>query len=1328
MPFYDQDGEGVQSAGLATWGVEPEKKQKPETGELFEAAFMRENSLGSLAARVSSGPNVPPDPRFDPWQDIKGYEDYAASFMRANSLEDVAAIKGRIDKERQRAELLYSGGAMGTVAELVAGIADPINLIPVGGQTVMVGKMGARALSGALRVGAAGLASGIVQEAALQATQDTRTMEESAVNVAAQTFLSGLLGGAVGMVAGRDISALAKGAMEDGESIARDIESNIPNSGGTLSAGLTPPGFGTGSVGAAQLGRTLEQESIARLGGIEEKLAFSAPTLRTQVSPVVATRSLAQDLAEQPLITKGNLEGLPSPTATESVIRQWQYPLAKGLSEIDNIFVKYRMGADRMPVGNLVRIAATDLFQRSEKLGRDEFLEAVGRAMRRSDAHEIPEVAEAAKYLRKTIFDPLKDLAIERGLLPEDVDPGTASSYLMRQYNYGKIAAERNKFTDILTDWYAAEQTKKADIKRRVTDLTTDLQDLEGRAAKAEAQIEGRESTLAKTEVRQSEVKRLREFAYKRSAKMSEPLDVLNERIKGLQEQIGPHLSQLDELRNSISAEKEKFPEIKEADALIWKLIGAGKKVRESQEIVDTVDALKEFSDALQGVRGGFSEGVRSATGAAKQARIDLGATHLVALEKLRADIGKEIKPFRKELNKARKEYKEIRKRRIGRAQGGAVFESKIIERGNSLSDQAIGKDAAIEALREKATNWRARADARRIELENALMEWQGKSTRGVGSALERRAKLEAARSEESKASGRRLKSADKDIMAAARRVLAADTAMDADGLRDIARQTVDRILGTPAGRLPYDVKSPSPGFMRADDTPDLKAGALKQRVLMIPDELIEEYLESDVSQLAKSYVHTMAPDVIMAERGWLDFDEKIKPILEQYEVLRAKTNDPKELARLNDRMKDDIRDIKAIWERLRGTYRLPEDPNNLITRGFRIMRDLNYMRMLGGMTISALPDTGAVVMQHGMLRLFRDGIAPAVRNWKTYRLAAEEVKMAGEALDMVLDSRAMSLADVMDDFGRHSKFERGVSALTGKFGVVSLMAPWNASLKQLVGIISQTRSLQAIDALINGTIDAAERTRLAQFGIGENEARAIGKQFAEHGEKHGSLWWANTSEWTDRNAVEVYRAAMSKEVNKVIVTPGQEKPLWMSTEAGKTIGQFKSFAFSSMQRVTLAGLQKRDANTIQGAALMTGLGMLAYFLKTDHDRLSDDPGVWVKEGIDRSGLTGWLFELNNMIEKATWGEVGLSRLTGQPMSSRYASRNWLGSLLGPSADLVGGVQQITGAAASGEWNETSTRAMRRMLPFQNLVGFKLAVDRAEEAINNAFGIPMKNK
>ena len=267
--------------------------------------------------------------------------------------------------------------------------------------------------------------------------------------------------------------------------------------------------------------------------------------------------------------------------------------------------------------------------------------------------------------------------------------------------------------------------------------------------------------------------------------------------------------------------------------------------------------------------------------------------------------------------------------------------------------------------------------------------------------------------------------------------------------------------------------------------------------------------------------------------------------------------------------------------------------------------------------------------------------------------------------------------------------------------------------MKQIAGVIGQTRTLEAIEALVAGQpLRQAERTRLASLGIGPEMAERIDAQFKTYGAKQDNgSWWANSSAWTDRDAIESFRSALNKEIDTTIVTKGQEVPLWMSGggtlvpgNVGKMIGQFRSFSLASAQRVMMAGLQKRDMATLNGALLMVGLGMMVYAVRNAANPKAQplpDPSTpgglarWIREGVDISGLTGYLFDVHNMIEKASGGGIGISRLTGGPAQSRYANRNTLESILGPTSGLVQDVGQLLGAATKGEWSAGDSSRVR---------------------------------
>lgn len=535
--------------------------------------------------------------------------------------------------------------------------------------------------------------------------------------------------------------------------------------------------------------------------------------------------------------------------------------------------------------------------------------------------------------------------------------------------------------------------------------------------------------------------------------------------------------------------------------------------------------------------------------------------------------------------------------------------------------------------------------------------------------------------------------------------------------LKNIVDETINTILGHAEGRIPYDIVAGP-------------RGALKERVLKIETAKIHEFVENDIEHVLHAQMRTMSADIELAKKfGSVDLKELLRKVNDEADARIDKASTEKERKAIEKARTDTIRDLEGIRDRLRGTYALPANPASLVLRAGRVARNVNYLRLLGGMTVSAIPDMAKVVFVHGLASTFRDGFAPMVRNFKAFRLAANEVKMAGTALDMVLDSRTMAMADIMDDFGRGSKFERGLKAASSRFGVVSLMAPWNAAMKQFAGLVTMTNVIKASQRVAAGKGTQKDITRLAASGIDEDLAARIATQFERHGTDQDGVLIAGGINWKDKGALEAFRAAIVRDVDRIVVTPGQDKPLWMSTELGKAVGQFKSFGMSSMQKTMLAGLQQRDAATLNGALLALGLGAFTYWAKMGlaGRETADDPKQWAVEALDKSGLTGWLMDANAILEKATRGKWGASRLTGQQVS-RYATRNVTGAFLGPTADAVSDIFQISGSIFAGDTTKSDLHKARQFVPGQNLFYIRSLLNRVEEATGDTLGLPDTRK
>ncbi len=537
-----------------------------------------------------------------------------------------------------------------------------------------------------------------------------------------------------------------------------------------------------------------------------------------------------------------------------------------------------------------------------------------------------------------------------------------------------------------------------------------------------------------------------------------------------------------------------------------------------------------------------------------------------------------------------------------------------------------------------------------------------------------------------------------------------------------MSEQIRDRLLSHPDGRVPYEQVSFG------------KGSPFHKRTFLIEDDLIGDFLEDDFLVLMRDYIRTMAPDVEVArEFDGLEMKDVWKGIAEEYRGKMQAAKTAKLRQKIDDRRRADEKDIRDVVAILRGTFVASSNPDSVFVRTGKAIRRVNILAFGGGFMISSLPDVGSIVMANGITRTLGNGIVPLMTNLRGFKMAAREVKLAGAGWETVMSRRAASMVDVGDDFGRHSRFERGLERGTNTFFNLTLLNPWNSAVKQFAGVVTQTKILNAVRQLADGTISKGDLERLAAANIGKEDALRIAIQFAQHGESDGSLRIANTLAWDmtsdGRRAVDVFRQAVRKEADTIIVTPGVgDIPIWMNKEYGRMIGQFKSFSMAATQRVGLLRLQQRDLAALNGLFLSVGMGMFVYAFKTKQaGRELADPSTpegqaqWLREGIDRSGVVGFLGDVVNMAEKA-----GVPIVPGGYKASRYAARNLGSAIGGPSFGHLQTAGQLTRALAQQDVNQSDMKTLRRIMPYQNVFYLSRLFDEAERQTNEALGVPKR--
>lgn len=534
---------------------------------------------------------------------------------------------------------------------------------------------------------------------------------------------------------------------------------------------------------------------------------------------------------------------------------------------------------------------------------------------------------------------------------------------------------------------------------------------------------------------------------------------------------------------------------------------------------------------------------------------------------------------------------------------------------------------------------------------------------------------------------------------------------------RDIAHKATRNVLGSERGTMDWHVMD--------DIVP--QSGRLKERTLTLPDHLLEPYLNSDIDHLSHSYLRSMAPEVEMTERfGSRDLRDQIGNINDEYARLmeQAKAQD-KDIAPLEKQQRADLRDISAIRDRLYGIYGQPKDPGSFMVRAGKVLRSDNALRLLGAATLAHFPDLANVIARYGMPKTF-GAIGRIVTSSSAMSLTRSESQRMGAALDMVMNVTA----SLLGDFGSHSQFaeQRLMAKVTRGFTIATGETPLITAVQGLTSTLAGDEVLRTAQKVAAGTrISQNQMAKLASSGLDEAMLQRIAKQMNYTQEANG-LRFGMSDKWADQGAAQAFESAVLKEAHGVTLRPGAgDTPLFMSGELGKTILQFKTFAFAASRIVVnplMQGLAHGDPRAIQGLIALAFMGTASYVAKqtaAGQPIETENPRRLAMEVLDKSNLLGWTGE---MIFPALW-QLGMKDL------SRWSDRDPIETLLGPSAGTVASLYtrrlpgKLTADPDAGEkgFARSDLHFLRRLMPGQNLWYFRRGVNATEDAMGDAFDL-----
>lgn len=531
-----------------------------------------------------------------------------------------------------------------------------------------------------------------------------------------------------------------------------------------------------------------------------------------------------------------------------------------------------------------------------------------------------------------------------------------------------------------------------------------------------------------------------------------------------------------------------------------------------------------------------------------------------------------------------------------------------------------------------------------------------------------------------------------------------------------MSSQNMNQTTAQNFARDMFDTVTRSRPYMMLDEVSDeidfiTQASGSKLRNFKIPDKLIEEFLENDIEVLLRHHTRTMGMDIELTRKfGDISMADNIKFIMDDYKKLIKDTTDPIKRRQLKASLESDLKDLRGLRDRVRGTYGASKDPHRISSRFVRGMKSFNVIVGMGGAVLSSVPDMARSVMVEGMNNFYRHGLTDLFNTLpqRLSNMKKRELDSAAVSADAQLGLRAMSMNDIGDTFGSRFTWERKLNQSTGVFFMLNGLNWWNQTMKEFVGGVTMFRMTDSIMMPWNN-LSKTDKRKLLASGISQFDAERMKTLIQKHGHQENGKWYPNTDFWNevgDEVLVRKFRNALHSSVDRTIVTPGAgDRALWTSTEMGSLMTQFKGYGQAAMVRVLTAGLQEKDSAFWQGAIIMVTLGAFVNELKKHQYGIEGEESYDEKliNAIDRSGILGWFTDANNSLEKISDYKFGARPMFTDEGPMPVAAGAKLGAIFGPASSNLATGGSVMSSFLRNEFDQKSADSLRFITPGGNI-------------------------
>lgn len=1310
----------------------PVVEADPTFMDTVAASWRSGTSIGSIIAATTPQPDPDNNP---PLQPSEVYTRLQSDGMGANAdafygVRDEAtyqAVLADVKRELADRRTMQEAGLIKSIgAGLLAGFADPINLIPIGGALSRVGMAAEGAMRTAGKLAVPAGAAALATEAVVQSQSQTKTAAESVLDVAAGTAFGATLGFAIHAAVGRPLAKqietrLTNTTSAPPEVIAKDMRANMlasyervepvasvdpaAVSGASKDANLADVGdMAAGMSKSMRDGMWTSFESDkTKFAGVEDpalKLALEAKA-RGDVTTREEFDAFLTDYGNGKFTDQGGPkpQSLSAAATGEAPDRIYSPPVEGTSDRIDARLLG-------IPIDKAMKIPGKAVqFLRNPRL---EMQDASVAAVR-----DALDVLDVNPWITKTDV---------RGTVTNDVNfPGiyrdTSARYLNAQQD-AEFLYRRNK----------ASYKNQDDFGNKVY----------------AAVIQGGRSPTGDKVVEQAAAGYRTYFDH--VLKMYRDAGLLDERATlNNAESYAPIVHLVANIRNDTQRFLKVHGEAFNTQIVTdWHTALDRKRMWEAQHGT-AIDASKKVrDDAVKAVNAEYGASPGSTYGKVREARNKVAeelerqiALQADTLRQKTTELGGRLADNTITKDQHTKQLAVLKERH--KADIAAIREQSKADAKAAVDKAIAERDQKIEAVNKKHDDLIAKLEENRPEWDKTLLN---KLTQDRGTAYSR-----------AKAWSDELAKAYYDG-ASKNAVVGGHDGPQQSGLGQVLKARKSELWQQTA----------------ADN------GWIETNIFR----LTEHYNRRAGADAALATVFKKIDPKTGEPVGDIYATARIKDMEDQYKVLIDKARDAGD-GPLQERLVQErgrqIDNFNLLLDMTRGVH----DPNTVgmdIKRVGDIAMMYNSWRLMGGTVASSLGDPVNIVLANGLGNALKFGVVPAFQNFRTAMKSIPKSELPdiyrinrlfGIVVEHQNNSRIAAMADLAGG-APETKSAAWMQRVNKTFWDVTGITYWTQFWKDTAVNVTHGRIIMAAQEGW-GKQSKATQAWLTNLKIDQITLDRIGKLHAAQDQKYSAgIPYGALDKWADREVADLFANALHRESHNVVITPtAGDKLALQATPIGQLAWQFRSYGVASTARLigrnaALGGID--NDHRLQAYVGLVGLmlaGTLVDGVKSALgdvtiggsskdgkdtpfdkyiDRWKKTPGEAAYNMLDRSGTMWVLTEPSNVMQK-----LGLPNIQGamslalgdekdaRSGSSRFAQRGVAESLLGPTAALVEDIPKLAGFVTSAaghvvgineDFNvgRTDFARMRRLAPLGNAIGVQQVLNYGHQQLGTIFDWP----